>query len=196
MNKKQWIVALIIFSLQVTLISCSKETTGPENGTDTRIYTLNQDSTVSVINGNTNAAITTIELEKDCWEINANTETNLIYLTDYWNGNLYVIDGNTLTETFIEIKQYGEFSGIGINSSTNRIYLADKYSSEGAVIVVNGTNNSVIDSIEVGERPLGIDVNCLTNRIYVTNSYDNTVSVINGNTNAVITTIGVGIEPC
>lgn len=40
--------------------------------------------------------------------------------------------------------------------------------------------NSVIHRIKVGTNPVGISVNPISNRIYVTNIGDNTVSVIDG----------------
>src|SRR5438132_14037951 len=50
-------------------------------------------------------------------------------------------------------------------------------------------------TIAVGSNPNGVAVNPLTNRIYVANSDDNTVSVIDGSTNTVIATILVGSHP-
>lgn len=68
---------------------------------------------------------------------------------------------------------------------------------------VNDMPIQVIDTIEVGAHPLGIGVNSTTNRIYVGNSEDQTISVINGETNQVVDTIesilfgpeGIGINP-
>lgn len=54
---------------------------------------------------------------------------------------------------------------------------------------------SVIATIPVGTGPNGIAVNENTNRIYVTNYADNTVSVIDGNINSVIATVPVGAGP-
>jgi YVTN family beta-propeller protein len=53
----------------------------------------------------------------------------------------------------------------------------------------------VIATIPVGTNPNGVGVNPLTNRIFVTNQDDNTISVINGVTNTVIATVPVGAHP-
>jgi YVTN family beta-propeller protein len=61
----------------------------------------------------------------------------------------------------------------------------------------------VIAEIPVGKNPLGIDVNPITNKIYVANYADNSVSVIDGETNTVTATIfgvkeaprAVGVNP-
>jgi YVTN family beta-propeller protein len=50
---------------------------------------------------------------------------------------------------------------------------------------------TVIATIDVGVNPIGVAVNPTTNRIYVANDGDNTVSVIDGTTNTVIDTIDV-----
>ena len=50
----------------------------------------------------------------------------------------------------------------------------------------------VIATIPVGDAPLAVRVNPTTNRIYVANQRDDTVSVIDGASNAVIVTIPVG----
>jgi YVTN family beta-propeller protein len=54
---------------------------------------------------------------------------------------------------------------------------------------------SIIATVAVGNGVAGIAVNPNTNRIYVANSIDNTVSVIDGATNTVIATIPVGLTP-
>jgi uncharacterized repeat protein (TIGR01451 family) len=54
---------------------------------------------------------------------------------------------------------------------------------------------TVISTIPVGSRPWGVAVNPVTNRIYVTNSWDYSASVIDGATNTVVATIPVGGNP-
>jgi len=54
---------------------------------------------------------------------------------------------------------------------------------------------SVIATIPVGNNPHGVAVNPTTNRIYVANTTDDTVTVINGADNSVITTVSVGNQP-
>ena len=49
--------------------------------------------------------------------------------------------------------------------------------------------------VPVGKHPGGVSVNPLTNRVYVNNTGDNTVSVIDGRTSKVLSTVPVGKAP-
>jgi YVTN family beta-propeller protein len=57
------------------------------------------------------------------------------------------------------------------------------------------TSFTPVASIDVGTEPSGIAVNAATNRVYVANFGDGTVSIINGTTNTVARTVAVGAEP-
>ena len=63
-----------------------------------------------------------------------------------------------------------------LHASTNRIYVTQE--SSDTVSVIDGTTNTVIATVSVGDLPFGVAVNPTTNRIYVTNFFDDTVSVI------------------
>jgi YVTN family beta-propeller protein len=63
----------------------------------------------------------------------------------------------------------------------------------GKVMVLDLTNNTIIDSITVGRNPEQLIA--LNGNLYVPNSYDNTISVIDANTNKVTSTVTVGDGP-
>ena len=64
------------------------------------------------------------------------------------------------------------------------------------VTVLDGAGNKIIDpDIEVGARPLRIDVDSEHNRVYVVNRDSNNVTIIDGNTNTFIKNLDVGKEP-
>jgi YVTN family beta-propeller protein len=69
-------------------------------------------------------------------------------------------------------------------------------SPSGTVTVLDGNNNYFyLDTITVGDHPEGIAVDEFANRIYVTNTRNNTVSVIDGSNDALLATVGVGQFP-
>lgn len=63
------------------------------------------------------------------------------------------------------------------------------------VSVIDTTADTVIDTITVGTRPIGVAITPDGKRVYVTNQFDDSVSVINTTTNSVIETILVGNRP-
>ncbi|WNR42666.1 YncE family protein [Paenibacillus roseipurpureus] len=86
------------------------------------------------------------------------------------------------------------------NPITNRCYfLLD----DDRLGVMNTKTNKILTTLRVGQLAQYLVVNPRTNRVYVSNFYDGTVSVIHGITNKVITTIPVGercdeiaVNPC
>ncbi len=53
----------------------------------------------------------------------------------------------------------------------------------------------MVKNIAVGAAPVGIGINQITNRLYVTNSGDNSVSIIDGENNKILDSIDVGNIP-
>ena len=133
-----------------------------------------------------------------------NPMTNMIYVSNYNDQTVSVIDGtqNTITAT---IPVPGYPAGIGVNSSSNTVYVAlGAQTGVGSLAVINGSTNSVTTTIPVDQAPFAVAVNPTTNMIYVTNNFgavggqnndDGTVSVINGSTNALAATFHVGANP-
>ena len=54
---------------------------------------------------------------------------------------------------------------------------------------------TVVATVSVGDVPEGVGVNPTTDRVYVANKFDDTVSVIDGASNTVIATVPVGDLP-
>ena len=172
-----------------------------------RIYAINNvDGTVNVIDGYTNKVIHTITVgsghvyPEGCEDTNTcttgagslfaavNPVTNRIYVLNFFDGTVSVIDGyknKEIAQIPIGAKGYG----IAVNPITNRIYAVD--SPNNALKIIDGGSNKVVATVTVGSNPLWVDVNPLTNRIYVVNNNDNTVSVLDGKNNSVIAVIPV-----
>ena len=85
---------------------------------------------------------------------------------------------------------------MAVNPTTNRVYVTDSPSDKLFVIDYDPSTNSAtsIVTVVVGDNPQGVDVNPLTNKIYVGNARSSgdpygSVTVVNGATNTVIKTI-------
>src|ERR1035438_7332599 len=80
---------------------------------------------------------------------------------------------------------------LAANAVTNKVYVANycgndpgcRSQSPGTVTVIDGLTNTVDATVTVGRQAAFLVINPVTNKIYVTNRSDNTVSVINGATN-------------
>ncbi|MGC1268734.1 MAG: ThuA domain-containing protein [Candidatus Acidiferrum sp.] len=91
---------------------------------------------------------------------------------------------------------------VAVNPKTKKVYAVN--SDEGTVTVVSGANlpganqsgtNRAAKKIKVGRRPSTIGINLATDRIYVANSEDGTVSVVDGSADRVVATVKVGELP-
>jgi YVTN family beta-propeller protein len=117
--------------------------------------------------------------------IAVNPNTNLIYVSDYNNDSVSVIDGKTnkvVNTIGIETPSY-----IGVNPNTNMIYV-DEHNRDlnsSSIDVIDGKTNKVVDTIGI-ETPSNMAVNPNTNMLYVLNQDNKTLSVIDGKTNEVV----------
>ena len=120
-----------------------------------------------------------------------NQQTNLVYVTNFRNGTVSVIDGDS--NDMIDFFKAGKTPfGLGINEKTNMIYVGAEYNN--TLYVINGFTNTIEDSIEIKE-PYDIAVDPNTNMVYVTSDGSKSVYAINGNTNKIVKTFEVS-DPC
>ena len=152
------------------------------NPNTNRIYTANKlSNNISVIDGNSDTTITTVNINNTPRDVAVNPNTNLIYVTS--SNCISVIDGstNTITATLGPYPSYTQY--VAVNSNTNRIYIT----SYCAIFVIDGTTNNLITTVEIPVIPNDIAVNPNTNKIYATSTGN--VSVIDGATNTIMRTI-------
>ncbi len=113
-----------------------------------------------------------------------NQPTNRLYST--CSGSVQVVDLST--NTVIATVSAGAF-GVDVNPTTNKIYVTDPGNSNNytSVAIIDGSTNTVMQKITVGNGPSGVAINSHTNKAYVTNQGSNTVSVIDGNSASTFT---------
>ena len=176
-------------------------------------YVANSGSgTVSVINTALNTVAATINVGISPNGISVTPDGLHAYVSDLWNGKVYVIDtvNNILIDTDT-ITVGGYPFGISVSPMGGRAYVTDYFF--GKVYVIDTASNTLIDTdpstpdidpIAVGIAPWGISVTPDGARAYVANSGSGTVSVIDTVSNTLIDTdpstpdidpITVGSEP-
>ena len=141
--------------------------------------------TVSVIDGASNTVVATITVGSFPYWAAVNTATNKIYIANTcgdptcqtYSGTVSVIDG--VSNTVIETVTVGSFPYAPVvNAVTNKIYVPNSCGNDpscspsphspGTVTVIDGATNNTV-SVNVGVWPWGLDVNSVTNKIYVAN---------------------------
>jgi DNA-binding beta-propeller fold protein YncE len=160
---------------------------------------------VTVIDGNTNNIVGSVNVGYSPADTVVNPTTNKIYVANVCGndptcqsvGTVTVIDGATLHTTTVPVGYAPGFSlhGIAINQTTNTIYVANYCPGGGwptcppglgTVTVINGSTLAT-QSVTAGRKPVNLAVDSQTNMIYVANSgtpggSNSTVTVINGTT--------------
>jgi len=120
-----------------------------------------------------------------------NTVTNKIYVA---GGKVTVIDGATNSATTVPAGLFPV--AVAVNEITNKIYVANvgncspfgNCNSQGSVTVIDGTTNSTTTVIDPNANgPRAVDVNSVTNKIYVANFFTGNVTEIDGATNSTMT---------
>lgn len=159
-------------------------------------------ASISIIDGLTNTleehSIYVAELKLDydvmdnARDIAINPETNTIYVVLFF-GNMYAVDGSRgIVKEKISIGYEKAPHRVSVNEETSMIYVSN-FGNQ-SISIVNGSNNEIVETVQVGIDPQGAAIDAASNRIYVV-TYDNAVSVIDGFTNEVISKIEVGQFP-
>ena len=159
--------------------------------------TLNNMSSISVINTTTDNFDAIIPIDKNPKAIIYNSANDLIYVTNSNSGVISII--NTTTNLITDTINIGNFlgtglSGIEVNPINNTIYVTN--SGLNMISLINGTSNTVIGNISqpIGKffSPEGIAYNYDNGNIYVTNRGSDTLSVINSTTSALVKIVSTG----
>lgn len=121
--------------------------------------------------------------------------------------NIFLFDGikQVWGDSVVDIIPLVKPQIIGYDSDHGRMYIT--HSGSGTVSVIDTSNQTFLTTIHIGINPQGIAASPLhvdvagmaydsnNGRMYVANSYSNTISVINSSTMQVNATIHVGFYP-
>lgn len=154
------------------------------------IYITNYGSdNVSVINGSTNALVTTISTTSGAKGIIYDPSNNYVYVSEYGNSYIGVI--NTSTNDLTQIGSSNP-TGLTYDSSNGYVYAAG---GSGDVYAYNSTSNVATISVGSASSPYGIVYDPSNNYLYVADSASDQVSVINASDNTFLTNITVSENP-
>jgi YVTN family beta-propeller protein len=169
------------------------------NPATNKIYVINPEGGVSIIDGAT-GAMTSVGMEAPDAVV-VNPVTNKIYVANSFHHSITLIDGNTNATTMVSLGEYdlpswrsddpiGGIPIMAINPATNMLYVA---TSSDKVAVIDGSAKPMT-TISTGDGSSNIAVDPVTNKVYVTNKLSNDMTVIDGATNST-ETVEVGENP-
>jgi YVTN family beta-propeller protein len=130
----------------------------------------------------------TIPVGNDPRGVAYNGDDNLIYVANYGDDTVSVINGETYDVTKVITGVVGA-NGVAYDSNHGLVYVTNQ--SIGMLTVISATTNTIVETTPVGDKPNGVAYNPTVNKIYVANYGGNSVTVLDGDTRALITTVTV-----
>lgn len=181
-------------------------------GSRIQLITYGSNSVVT-IDPSSDTIYRTVHLSRSggAWALAYNANSDLTYVSSRDSKTLTVVDGSGNERTVISSGRSVQCEPyeLDFNPNLNRLYVVcDVGGQRNDLVVVyqaSGVGLSPIAEITVGsagpDQPQGEDgrggvvVNPNTGTVFVSNSYDNTVSIIDGVANKLISTVNVGMSP-
>jgi len=176
------------------------------NPTTNRIYVDDYVHGVWVLDGATNAILTTVTLPLGAVKIAVNPATNMIYVGNMVERTITVIDGNSNSPTensVLSVIPLDVYHGgdIATNPVTNRIYVAtngydfptNKYRT---ITVIDGSTNIVTASPLHDFQAGSLALNTVTNRAYTVDQFDFKLEVLDAGdiSSLASVTLGFGLR--
>jgi YVTN family beta-propeller protein len=176
------------------------------NATRNLVYVANTASnTVSVINGRSNKVTHTIKVRHHPNSVAVNPRSDTVYasfegvqsVNTYWyHAGVAVISGkkNKVTRLVEPAGEAGSSAfGVAVDPKSARVYVVFDY-AYGAVVVLNGKNDKVINTISVGSYPNMIALNPAKHLMYVgwsnANQQGIKVSIVNTRSGTILGNFG------
>ncbi len=153
------------------------------NSVTNKIYvTSYADDTVKVINGATGKVTATLALPETPEDLAINPVTGLVYVPTS-DGNVTIVNGSDkiagVLATPYDVSACTNYPGqycTLVDPVTNKIYIP---SGNNQLVTIDGNSNTMT-SMQVGNGAWANGINLGTNRLYVANYDDNTISVVQG----------------
>jgi YVTN family beta-propeller protein len=135
---------------------------------------------------------TSITVGNDPRGVVYNGDDDLIYVANYGDDTVSVINGETYSVTQVITGVVGA-NGVAYDSDHGLIYVTNQ--SIDALTVISATTNTIVETIPVGDQPNGVAYNPTSHKIYVANYGGNSVTIVDANTMTTTETISGLSEP-
>ena len=159
------------------------------DATTNRVYVSNTfNDAMTIIEGATNETSTMKVGGADVMLVEA--KGGSVYLTGWEDSNLRVLHEDA--RSFTRMKTGNHNWGLAQNARTGDLWAP--LAGGSAVVMLDGTSGERTE-IPVGAMPCAVAVNAVTNKAYVVNYGDQTLSVVDGASRKVVATVKVGAHP-
>ena len=148
-----------------------------------RIYVSNMNPGISVIDGVANSQVATVNVGFSSSSIRPQVDSGLNRIWAATNNIINAINGSTNSITGT-INIGDQVSNIKVNDANHHVFATGV--NNNIVSVIDGNSNSLLTTVSIGygRGSGGLTINTVTNRVYVTNHSDGTVSVIQDSSQA------------
>ena len=185
-------IGTITVTTQYDTITNSDSFTNSEGYTGYAYIANGNNSTVSIMNTNSNTLIATVTVGRMPESVCASPDGTKVYVANSESNSVNVI--NTATNTVTATVEVGNFPyDISISPDGSKLYVSN--SADNTVSVINTATNIVTNTIHIGNYPLGMCLSPDGQKLYIANYGNHTVVVINTATDTALASIKVGIFP-
>lgn len=128
-------------------------------------------------------------------EIVVDEQRNKVYVSDHGNPSVWEIDGKTNTYTRSFDKEGAYLLGLQVDPKRGKVYGTDGKDMEGNVLVFNSESGVLEAAYKTWSYcPTNIAVDKVNNRIFVSQSNDNNITVLDGETGEIINKVYLGFN--
>ncbi|MBL1411034.1 YncE family protein [Sphingobacterium faecale] len=128
-------------------------------------------------------------------EIAVDEIRNKVYVSDHGNPSIWEIDGksNTYLGSFEKAGAY--LLGLNVDPQRGKVYGTDANTMEGNILVYNSDSRALEGQFKTWSYcPLNIALDKKENRLFVSQSNDNNITIVDGNTGDILQKVYLGYD--
>ena len=128
-------------------------------------------------------------------ELVVDEDNNMVYVSDHGDPSIWVVDGKTNTYKKTIAIPGAEVLGLNVDSKRGKLYATDANNMEGNVLVFDTKDYNLQSKWKTWSYcPLNIALDKDNNRLFVSQSNDNNITVVNGETGEIINKVYLGYD--
>ncbi|ERJ59916.1 YncE family protein [Sphingobacterium paucimobilis] len=128
-------------------------------------------------------------------EIAVDEVRDKVYVSDHGNPSIWEIDGKTNTYLGSFDKSDAYLLGLNVDPQRGKVYGTDANTMEGSILVYNSESGNLEGQFKTWSYcPLNIALDKAGNRLFVSQSNDNNVTIVDGNTGDILQKVYLGYD--